>query len=190
MTPEVLNKDGLVAASPDTIFTFGGGTIRPLDPSVEDIDIVSIAHSLSQQCRWTGHSSQFYSVAEHSILVSMMVPGEYKLEALLHDASEAYLSDLARPVKKAPGLGEVYLQAELALESAIAEKFQLSPPPMSAEVKYADEQMLRREAHQLIPHLGVLMPLPDWMTPWVWCWSPQMAEMKYLELFLKYGGVE
>src|SRR3954471_11712639 len=118
--------DGLLRSSPATIFTYGGGTIEPLEPDPADIDIRAIAHSLSQQCRWTGHTSRFYSVAEHCVLTSRI---ERSLECLLHDASEAYLSDLARPVKKAPGLGDVYRECELALEQAIAERFNLTPPP-------------------------------------------------------------
>src|SRR4051812_13091677 len=62
--------DGLLRSSPATIFTYGGGTIEPLNPDPADIDIRAIAHALSQQCRWTGHTSRFYSVAEHCVLAS------------------------------------------------------------------------------------------------------------------------
>lgn len=186
-TPE-LNKDGLVKHSPATIFLYNGGTIEPLNPDPDDINIVDIAHALSNLCRWTGHVKKFCSVAEHCVHVSKMVPMEERLAALLHDASEAYLADLARPIKQAPGLGEKYLEVEFKLEQVIATKFNLAPPPMSANIKAADNGMLFREAEILIPHLGKFMPKPDKGTPHVQCWLPAEAEQRFLEAFEKYGG--
>jgi hypothetical protein len=180
-----LRADGLLRSSPATIFTYGGGTIEPLNPDPADIDIRAIAHSLAQQCRWTGHTLRFYSVAEHCVLASRITK---TLDCLLHDASEAYLSDLARPVKQAPGLGEVYLEAEFKLEQAIAERFGLAPPPMSREVKAADEAMLKREAHQLVPHLGAIMAGPPPKTPVCQCWAPSAAEARFLERYVELGG--
>jgi hypothetical protein len=177
--------DGLLRSSPATIFTYGGGTIEPLSPDPADIDIRAVAHSLSQQCRWTGHTSRFYSVAEHCVLASRF---EKTLDCLLHDASEAYLSDLARPVKHAAGLGDVYRECEFALEQAIAVRFNLQPPPMSAAVKAADDAMLRREAQELIPHLGSIYAAPPKGTPHTHCWSPQAAEAFFLERFNELGG--
>jgi len=180
-----LRADGLFRNTPGMIATFGGGTIEPLDPDPADIDIHAIAHSLAQQCRWTGHTLHFYSVAEHCILASRITS---TLECLLHDASEAYLSDLARPVKKAPGLGDVYQAAELRLEQAIAVRFGLRPPPMSREVKAADEAMLKREAQELVPHLGQIMAAPPKGTPLTRCWSPPAAEAFFLERYVELGG--
>ena len=81
------------------IITFTGKIIDPINPDPEDIDIRDIAHSLSQQCRFTGHTSEFYSVAEHSVLVSEAVPARDAALGLMHDATEAYLADLAKPIK-------------------------------------------------------------------------------------------
>ncbi len=81
------------------ISTYTGKSIDFKDPTQDDIDIVDIAHSLSMLCRWNGHGTKFYSVAEHSVLVSYMVPHGLALQALLHDAAEAYLGDLITPVK-------------------------------------------------------------------------------------------
>jgi hypothetical protein len=177
--------DGLLRAAPATIFTYGGGTIEPLNPDPADIDIRAIAHALSQQCRWTGHTSRFYSVAEHCILASRI---ERSLDCLLHDASEAYLSDLARPIKKAPGLGDVYSKCEAKLERAIALRFGLTWP-MPPRVKAADDAMLRREAQELIPHLGRIYAAPPKGTPHTHCWSPQAAEAFFLERYAEMGGV-
>lgn len=141
-----LDADGLVVGSADTIYTFTGRTIRPLDPNPDDIVIEDIAHALSQQCRFTGHTRKFSSVAEHSVRVSWMVPRSLALEALLHDASEAYLADIARPVKKAPGFAETYLKYEAQLERAVATRFGLPERErMHPEIKKADQYALEAE---------------------------------------------
>lgn len=71
----------------------------PFDPSPKDVSIEDIAWHLSMKCRYTGASTKFYSVAQHSVLVSLCVPRHLELAALLHDAAEAYLPDIARPIK-------------------------------------------------------------------------------------------
>lgn len=184
-----LTKDGLVKNTPGTIYVYSGGTIEPLNPNPDDINIIDIAHALGNLCRFTGHVKRFYSVAEHCVHVSKMVPPEERLAALLHDASEAYLCDLARPIKQAPGLGEIYLEVEFQLEQAIATRFGIPQPPMSENVKKGDNGMLFRECEALVPALGKLMPEPEKGTPHVQCWLPEEAERRYLEAFEKYGGV-
>ena len=79
--------------------TYTGKEFYPLDPNPADIDIKDIAHALSNCCRFAGHIKSFYSVAQHSVIVSELCEPENALAGLLHDASEAYLSDIARPVK-------------------------------------------------------------------------------------------
>lgn len=180
-----INEDGLVADRPDTIAVFSGGWIRPLDPNPDDIKIEDIAHALSNQCRFTGHTSTFYSVAEHCVLAMSIVAEADKLDTLLHDASEAYLADLARPIKKAPGLGEVYLEAEAKLEQAIATRFGTTFP-MSAATRVADEIMLGVEIHSLMPSdFSSRFPSPPDDAPVVRCWSPRYAEEMYLEHFAR-----
>ena len=78
----------------DWMQTYTGERFWPLDPRIEDIHIRDISMALGKLCRYGGHTIFFYSVAEHSVLVSEYVPEEYALWGLLHDASEAYLSDI------------------------------------------------------------------------------------------------
>ena len=140
----------------DWIQTFSGVEFYPLDPRPDEIRIEDIAHALSMLCRFTGHVRQFYSVAEHSIRVCGLVPPEAKLWALLHDASEAYLTDLPRPVKRYSDIGELYLQAEDRLMEQICAKFSLENP-MPSCVEVADKAMLWIEAQALMP------PHPTWL---------------------------
>ncbi len=77
------------------IQTYSGRQFWPLEPRAEDVAVEDIAHALSLLCRYGGHSSRFYSVAEHCVLVSH----KCGLHGLLHDAAEAYLLDIPRPVK-------------------------------------------------------------------------------------------
>lgn len=184
----LLDKDGLLKNTPDAIFTYSGHFIRPLDPDPDDIFIEDIAHALANQCRWTGHVKRFLSVAEHCIHVSQMVSNDMRLTALLHDASEAYLADLARPIKKAPGLGEIYLEVEAKLQMAIAVRFNIEADPLAfTEVKLADERALWAEAKALLPVLGAQMPDPGEDCPKPKCWSPQMAEQIFLDNFAMYS---
>lgn len=102
------------------ILTFTGKYIDPFNPKIEDIDVEDIANSLSRQCRFGGHLRWFYTVAEHSLRVAKELPDELKLTGLLHDAAEAYLLDIPRPVKmRIPG----YKDAEENLLKIIMEKF-------------------------------------------------------------------
>lgn len=131
------------------IITYSGKPFWPLEPREEDIRIEDIAHALSNCCRWTGHVKDFYSVGQHSIYVSKNVSSQSELWGLLHDASEAYLVDLARPIKYAPGLGEIYLKIEKQLEYVIAKKFGL-PLDIPKDVKEADGRLLLTEKRDLM----------------------------------------
>jgi uncharacterized protein len=133
------------------ILTVGGTRFFPLKPNAADISITDIAHALANLCRFGGHSTSFYSVAQHSVLVARQVPPEHRLAALLHDASEAYLIDLPRPIKRHPWL-RAYKAAEERLQALIFEKFGLSPlaPPCVAE---ADRLLLATEARDVMPAL-------------------------------------
>lgn len=132
----------------DWIQTYTGKQFWPLEPRIDDIDILDIAHALSNLCRYGGHVEQFYSVAQHCVLVSRVVPPELALDGLLHDASEAYLIDVPRPIKRSAGM-EMYRDAEARLEQVICERFNLTWP-MPPAIKEADNQLLRTEQRDLM----------------------------------------
>ncbi len=122
----------------DYIRTFSGVDFTVFNPSPEQIDIIDIAHALSQICRYGGHSKTFYSVAQHSIAVSYLVKPENALCGLLHDATEAFFGDLPRPVKyKIPE----YIKIENELYKNIAQKFSL-PILIPDDVHEVDSLMI------------------------------------------------
>lgn len=147
------------------IETYTGRQFWPLNPRPEEVAIEDIAHALSLVCRYTGHCREFYSVAEHSVRVSYQVqalylkldiaPGQYDrarvvaLCGLLHDASEAYIADVSRPVKHSATFGPVYKAIEANLEAVINRRFGL--PAMLPLVKKADNQLLVTERRDLMP---------------------------------------
>lgn len=141
---------------------------RPPDPA--EIDLEDIAHSLSRQCRFAGHTLGHYSVAEHSVLVSFAAPAFVALEALMHDAHEAYIGDITSPVKAAlRGLddGIVFSLGALEdrMEAAVRERFGLTVDH-NAEVaiKAADMKALAAERAAMLPRTG----RHDWRVPYVW----------------------
>ena len=141
------------------IVTYTGRKFHPLDPTVDEIDIVDIAHALPMLCRFTGHIYEFHSVGEHSIRVmhhfretypdTYGTNKKYLRTALLHDATETYLSDLARPVKWSADMAG-YRVAEARLEEVIARKFDLIFPTPKI-IKDSDEVLLAWEARDLHP---------------------------------------
>ena len=126
-------------------------------PTADMVHTADIAHSLSMQCRFNGHTSQFYSVAQHCCLVAELVPAEHQLAALLHDATEAYVGDMVRPLKQ--GMRDFYArQSQVSLfdevESrvwhAICRRFDLDPN-LADCVKHADLVALATEKRDLMP---------------------------------------
>jgi len=135
------------------IQTYSGKKFQLLSPKIEDISIIDIAHALSMQCRFTGHSKYFYSIAQHSVLVSYLC-NLYPLYGLLNDASEAYLSDISSPLKNS-GFFENYKFYEDKLQKLIIEKFIGKPETqiIHKEVKEADMDMLAVESYKLMQPL-------------------------------------
>lgn len=169
---------------PTTFITFSGIRVDPFDLKPEHVRIEDIAHSLSMQCRFTGHVREFYSVAEHSVRCSWMVPKEHRLWALLHDAAEAYCADMIRPIKNAPGF-EPYKAMEAAIERVIVQVFEL-PMPRPACIKVADERMLLTERRDLKgvnlapPKCQEEEPAEKRILPWRW----QLAKIQFLRRYL------
>jgi hypothetical protein len=166
------------------IATHCGVEFSPLNPDPSTVLIEDIAHALANSCRFTGHVDRFYSVAQHSVHVSELVESkdpELAFTALLHDASEAYLSDISRPIKMQPEFGDVYKKFEHRLEVAIAERFGLVFPYPDI-IKWADNVMLRSEQRDLMPNL--LRFAGDEYLPFtIQPWSPVVAKAHFMDRF-------
>jgi hypothetical protein len=133
-------NDKLFLSSP-CIRTYTGKLVNVFDPKPEMFCIEDIATALSKECRWGGHLEDHYSVAEHSILCQQVVSKHHKLSALMHDASEAYLRDISRPIKNK--LSD-YKEIEHNLMMVLADKFDFEYP-MHEEVKATDDLLLQIE---------------------------------------------
>jgi hypothetical protein len=117
-------------------------------PLPSDVVIHDIAFSLAMQPRFVGHTRFHYSVAQHSTRVAKLCPASCALEGLLHDAAEAYIGDITRPLKIL--LGERLKEIETNIERAIALRYGLMYP-WPAAVKEADNAMLRIEQYTFWP---------------------------------------
>lgn len=171
----------------DWIQTYTGKQFFPLDPRPEDFAIEDIAHALSNTCRFAGHSLVFYSVAEHSVLVASLLTTEDALAGLMHDAAEAYIGDMPRPIKRGPGL-EQYCKAEKEIERALAIRFNLSYPAdgWSQEVKWADDLALAIEKKLIMADepapWGTLPDPTDYLHIPLGI-SPERAKLRFLETY-------
>jgi hypothetical protein len=182
---KILEKKGKEA----WIQTYTGKKFFPLNPRIEDICIQDIAHALSMQCRFTGHCKKFYSVAQHSVLVSYLCNEQDRKHGLLHDGSEYALGDVSSPLKRS-GRFEEYKKMEKVLQAAIYRVFDLSEaePP---SVKAADLLMLGIEAQTLLEPKH-----PDWKYPVippplaVIPLSPEQAETLFLQRFNELFDIE
>lgn len=138
--------------------TVSGVQFTPFDPSSSDVRLQDIAHGLANLCRASGQTQFFYSVGLHSIYVSQDLAARghsrrRQLIGLLHDAQEAYISDLVSPVKAHL---EEYQHLEAGVEDAVWDAFGLEPTEADlAAVKESDRRLCRHE-------LGVVLPdAPD-----------------------------
>jgi 5'-deoxynucleotidase YfbR-like HD superfamily hydrolase len=163
--------------------TYMGIRFYPLDPRPEDFVIEDIAHGLSNICRYNGHTREFYSVAEHCVLMSQCVSPEAAFLALMHDASEAYVCDVPKPLKL---MLEGYEEIEYTVTKVIYEKFlgtDQFPREILKEVKRADVAIVANEAPKLMLHTI------DWEFPEkpldteIYCWDPKTAKQKFLERY-------
>lgn len=164
--------------TPNCIRTFTGIYMNVFEPTLDMIDIRDIAHALSNQCRFGGHLPRFYSVAEHCIHCFQRVSYKYQLQALLHDASEAYLMDIPSPVKHKLSN---YCEIEDNLMKLIALKFHFNYP-LQEPVKTIDKQMLQLEWEYMM--LQKHLPTDGMFDPW----SPEHAERRFLEIYKRLTG--
>lgn len=125
----------------NTIKVFSGQYLDLLNPSPEMIDLKSIAHALANTCRFGGHCPRFYSVAEHSIHAASLATDKYRVAVLLHDAAEAYIGDIVKPLKLLlPDLRLI----EHRIDLAIRHRFALTDYD-HVEIKRCDQLMLKAE---------------------------------------------
>jgi uncharacterized protein len=155
-----------------------------LNPAGSHICIEDIAHALSHINRFTGHTRVPYSVAQHSYVVSCIVPYKDALAGLLHDAAEAYLGDVSSPLKQ---LLPEYKVIEHRVHAAIFEHFGLDPE-LPASVKEADLIALATERRDLMPNVdphdawGVLARVKP-LRPKVKVWDADIARYMFLQRY-------
>jgi hypothetical protein len=138
-------KDDAAKRTSGYMTTFSGKKFYPLQPDPLEIDIEDIARGLSNSCRWGGQIRDFYSIAQHCVHVSYLCKPENALLGLLHDAAEAYIGDMIRPLKYLPEMS-IYKTIEYGIENAIAKAFNLPTLHKPDDVEFADNIMLAKEA--------------------------------------------
>lgn len=171
----------------------GGGQALAINPLAIDekvIAIKTIAHALSNQCRFAGHTETFFSVAQHCLNVVDILESESEstsivLTGLLHDASEAYCVDIPNPLKMS-ALMEGYRVIEDEVQRAVARRFYL-PFPFPKAVSRADLLALAWERRDILqPHIeAIWAPLPEVpdFLPVIEPMPPHKAELAFLKAY-------
>jgi uncharacterized protein len=168
--------------------TVSGRWVNPFDPDPAQLDAGDIARALANQCRFGGHSRVFYSVAQHSVIVSRLVEDrggdvEDVFAALMHDATEAYLGDMPHPLKHRSPLGAAFKEAEDHLEQAIRHRFAIKPDVPG--IKQADRGLLATERRAFSaetwhwPELDGVEPVDLQLT----AWSPDKAADEFAKRY-------
>lgn len=158
-----------------TILTRAGHYFNFQHPERSEILVQDIAHALANTCRFGGHTREFYSVAQHCILASQIVPARDAFAALMHDAAEAYVGDIPTPLKQ---LIPDFKTIEKRVEQAVLNRFCLALP-LPESVKHADLVLLATERRDLMPPddaeewelIRHVAPMPRTIRPW----TPEMA---------------
>ena len=163
------------------IETYKGHKFYFLEPEKSNIDIRDIAHSLAYTCRFGGHTNKFYSVAEHSVLVSYLALDP--LAGLMHDASEAYIADIASPIKD---YLVNYREMEYNIMSAIHKQFGITVTD-EEDIKDCDAVQLKTEATYLLPSKGLAWkdqyPTKRKHGIRPYCFTPEEAEKAFLQRY-------
>jgi hypothetical protein len=171
--------------------TVSGRWVNPFDPDPSQLDAGDIARALANQCRFGGHCRVFYSVAQHSVIVSELVEqrggdAEDAFAALMHDATEAYLGDMPHPLKHRSALGAAFKAAEVELEQAIRDHFRIKPDV--PEIKRVDRALLATERRAFSaedwhwPELEGVEPLELDLSAWSPDEAAQAFARRYAEL--------
>jgi hypothetical protein len=178
--------------------TVSGRWVNPFDPDPEQLDAGDIARALANQCRFGGHSRVFYSVAQHSVIVSRLVEErggdpEDAFAALMHDASEAYLGDMPHPLKHRSPLGAAFKAAEDHLEQALRERFRIKADVPA--IKRADRALLATERRAFSaerwtwPELDGVEPLDLELAAWPPDEAARVFAERYAELDARRSAV-
>jgi hypothetical protein len=174
--------------------TVSGRWVNPFDPDPDQLDAADIARALANQGRFGGHCRSFYSVAQHSVIVSELVEQrggdtEDVFAALMHDATEAYLGDMPHPLKHRSALGAAFKAAEDHLEQALRDRFRIKPDV--PEIKPADRALLATERRTFSsekwhwPELEGVEPLDLELTAWPPDEAARAFAQRYAELDAK-----
>jgi 5'-deoxynucleotidase YfbR-like HD superfamily hydrolase len=176
------------AATTPYVSTFSGNRFYPLEPRIDVVAIEDIAHGLAYQCRFNGQTRAFYSVAQQSLVVASLVPAHLRLAALLHDAAEAYLGDMVKPLKV---LLPEFAAIEDKVSAIIANTFGIDFSDYGP-IKQADLIALATEKRDLMPHsaerwayLDGIVPLRDAIVPL----SPGQAKQAFLQEFSRLNAL-
>lgn len=168
-----------------------GRQFWPLDPRPEEVHLEDIVSTLAQMCRWGGSTSRFYSVAQHSTWVARRVALTHPhlaLQALLHDAAEAYVGDQRRPFKamlrlRVPNGHESFEQVERRVHAVILRALGVRPSSSSEwqVIAAADEEALATEARDLLGGqvIGTAAPVPGRLPSW----TPHRARTEFLSVY-------
>ncbi len=165
-----------------TILLHSGVYFDFLDPASSPFTIKDIAHALAMICRFAGQCGRFYSVAEHSVYVSRLVPPEHALAGLMHDAAEAFIGDVSKPLK---GLLSDYRVIEARVEAAVLGRFGVALP-LPPSIKEADLDMLVTEQSQIMRNRGKDWDSTRGRTPpaiTIECWPPEKACTRFVDRF-------
>lgn len=191
---EATKKDDHLRRS---ICTYTGVEFFPFEPKADAIHLRDMAHALALKTRFTGHTLLFYSVAQHCVLVSWWLESQYGSRelaqwGLVHDAYEAYMPDIASPVKGSvflhhpDGTQESFKEAENRFMQVLAKKLGLSWP-QPPEVKVADAVVFIAEKHALMPDVPwwAIVPAPSASAPEILPWPWEVAEKRWQSRFLE-----
>lgn len=171
-----------------TVITRSGRYFDFADPTPDMICLEDIAWGLANTCRFGGQTFTFYSVAQHSVLVSEIVPSPLAMTALLHDAAEAYIGDVVGPLKQ---LLPDFKAIEARVEAVIAARFKFTLP-FAPEIKAADLRLLRTEQRDLTAGAGDVWSSTSDIEPLrnrINALSPRGAYRAFIARYFELGGV-